>query len=153
MRHHFQLQFCSYKDPSNAFSVARVKKDGTMMAKFRYSDSCFLKWVWHHHSLCCCCQPKPLLVKVWSAPAVKDQCSTFCFPWGSGTWKQSRTDWLLSGSTQCSTFTTTAFWNTTSCFHREGWASASQDCEQLLNQRLITQGFCSGTTHHIFKLF
>lgn len=24
------------KDPRNAFSVARVKKDGTMMAKFRY---------------------------------------------------------------------------------------------------------------------
>lgn len=42
MRHHFQCIFsctpAALKDPSNAFSVARVKKDGTMMAKFRYSE-------------------------------------------------------------------------------------------------------------------
>lgn len=34
----FSCSPAALKDPSNAFSVARVKKDGTMMAQFRYSE-------------------------------------------------------------------------------------------------------------------
>lgn len=146
MRHHFQLHSCS----SKRSSVARVKKDGTMLTKCKYSE---IPVFWNEldipialvavspniagKSLISSCCKTPMLhfllpLRMWEMEAEQDSLAP---PW------QQAVQYLHT------------FWNTTFCFHREGWASTSQDREQLLNQRLITQGCSFGTTHYILKLF